>query len=113
MLITLNELPRGVAHCRETRHANAALAKEAGTDAPGVGINTGRCTVGNFGSSHRFDYWRSSDAVNVAARLEAETREYGTAILIGGRRRARCRHSRRFLWHTSVDAVRRPRFTPW
>ncbi|MEO8741314.1 MAG: adenylate/guanylate cyclase domain-containing protein [Casimicrobiaceae bacterium] len=64
---------------------NAALAQEA--DMPilsaGVGINTGRCTVGNFGSSYRFDYSAIGDAVNVAARLEAETKEYGSAILIG------------------------------
>ena len=64
---------------------NAVLAKETGIPilSAGVGINTGPCTVGNFGSSHRFDYSAIGDAVNVAARLEAETREYATAILIG------------------------------
>lgn len=49
----------------------------------GIGINTGPCTVGNFGSSHRFDYSAIGDAVNVAARLEHETRTYGIAILLG------------------------------
>lgn len=49
----------------------------------GVGINTGACTVGNFGSSHRFDYSAIGDAVNVAARLESETRTRAFPILLG------------------------------
>jgi adenylate cyclase len=49
----------------------------------GIGINTGRCTVGNFGSTHRFDYSAIGDAVNIAARLESETRGHDMAILIG------------------------------
>ena len=49
----------------------------------GIGINTGRCTVGNFGSTHRFDYSAIGDAVNIAARLESETREHDMAILLG------------------------------
>jgi adenylate cyclase len=55
----------------------------------GVGINTGPCTVGNFGSSRRFDYSAIGDAVNVAARLEHETRAYGIAILLGPETAAR------------------------
>ncbi len=57
--------------------------------AVGIGINTGRCTVGNFGSSHRFDYSVIGDAVNVAARLESETKVYGTTILLGPETAAR------------------------
>ena len=49
----------------------------------GVGINTGVCTVGNFGSPRRFDYSAIGDAVNVAARLEGETKTYGVATLLG------------------------------
>src|SRR4030095_822602 len=48
----------------------------------GIASNPGVCTVGNFGSSHRFDYSVIGDAVNVAARLESETRVYGTTILL-------------------------------
>jgi adenylate cyclase len=49
----------------------------------GVGINTGPGVVGNFGSATRFDYSAHGDAVNVAARLEAETKTYGVPILVG------------------------------
>ena len=49
----------------------------------GVGINTGACFVGNMGAAQRFDYTALGDPVNVAARLEAETKEMGVPILLG------------------------------
>ena len=48
----------------------------------GTGINTGPCIVGNMGSESRFDYSVVGDAVNLGARLEVQTREYDTPILI-------------------------------
>ena len=42
----------------------------------GSGVNTGDCIVGNMGSDSRFDYSVIGDAVNLAARLEAQTRNY-------------------------------------
>ena len=42
----------------------------------GSGVNTGTCIVGNMGSERRFDYSVIGDAVNLAARLEAQTRNY-------------------------------------
>jgi adenylate cyclase len=42
----------------------------------GSGVNTGDCIVGNMGSKTRFDYSCIGDAVNLAARLEAQTRQY-------------------------------------
>jgi adenylate cyclase len=42
----------------------------------GSGVNTGDCIVGNMGSKTRFDYSCIGDAVNLAARLEAATRNY-------------------------------------
>ena len=48
----------------------------------GTGINTGTCIVGNMGSQSRFDYSVIGDAVNLAARLEVQTRSYDTPILV-------------------------------
>jgi len=42
----------------------------------GSGVNTGTCIVGNMGSEMRLDYSVIGDAVNLAARLEATTRNY-------------------------------------
>ena len=42
----------------------------------GSGVNTGTCIVGNMGSTTRFDYSVIGDSVNLAARLEAATRNY-------------------------------------
>ena len=44
----------------------------------GSGVITGTCIVGNMGSDTRFDYSVIGDAVNLAARLEASTRNYKT-----------------------------------
>ena len=45
-----------------------------------MGINTGFCTVGNFGSQERMDYTIIGRAVNVAARLESAARP-GTILI--------------------------------
>ena len=42
----------------------------------GSGVNTGTCIVGNMGSENRLDYSVIGDSVNLAARLEAATRNY-------------------------------------
>lgn len=48
----------------------------------GIGINSGICCVGNMGSSMRFDYSVLGDNVNLAARLEGQSKSYGVNIII-------------------------------
>jgi adenylate cyclase len=51
----------------------------------GVGLNTGVCVVGNMGSDLRFDYSVLGDSVNLASRLEGQSREYGFPIIVGSK----------------------------
>jgi adenylate cyclase len=49
----------------------------------GIGINTGECCVGNFGSQEHFDYSLLGDPVNLASRLEGLGKVYGIDLVIG------------------------------
>ena len=49
----------------------------------GVGINTGQMVVGNMGSKDRLIYTAVGDPVNVAARLEGLSKEYGVRVVVG------------------------------
>jgi adenylate cyclase len=51
----------------------------------GVGLNTGTVVVGNMGSDVRFDYSVFGDSVNLASRLEGQSKEYGFSIIVGSK----------------------------
>ena len=79
-----------VAMIRRVREFNEEMqAEAAGTGQPvvpiaiGVGINSGECYVGNLGSDQRFNYSVLGDPVNVASRLEGQSKTYGVETVIG------------------------------
>lgn len=80
---------RALAAARGMERALAVLNTELATEnqrplALGIGINTARVVAGNIGSHRRLNYSVIGDGVNIAARLQAETRrpEHHTNIIV-------------------------------
>lgn len=47
-----------------------------------IGLNTGPMSVGNMGSSRKFNYTVLGDSVNLGSRLEGANKFYGTRIML-------------------------------
>ncbi len=78
---------------------NTELANEGRPPlAIGVGVNTARVVAGNIGSHRRLNYSVIGDGVNVAARLQSETRkpEYGANIITSAATLAALRDAKKF-----------------
>ena len=69
----------------------------------GVGINTGECVVGNMGSNFRFDYSVLGDSVNLASRLEGQSKFYKTPIIIGEQTNV---VARKYFHTVPIDIIR-------
>ncbi|MEH2558821.1 adenylate cyclase [Bradyrhizobium algeriense] len=76
-------------HVDELNQAREQEAKDEGRPFiplnVGVGLNTGICVVGNMGSDLKFNYSVFGDSVNLASRLEGQSKEYGFPIIVGSR----------------------------
>jgi adenylate cyclase len=75
---------------REMENLNARWREEAEAKGRpfkpvqlGIGLNTGICCVGNLGSETRFDYSVIGDNVNVASRLEGQSKTYDVGTVVG------------------------------
>jgi adenylate cyclase len=85
----LNACEAAFAMLDSLKTINEQCQREAGNDhrVPplriGIGLNTGFCVVGNFGSDLHFNYSALGDTVNLASRLEGLTKQYGVPIIIG------------------------------
>lgn len=80
----INAVRTGLSMLEDLDEFNAEIAKE-GIPAfgMGLGINTGDVVVGNMGSRQRFDYTCLGDSVNLASRLEGQSKGYGVRIILG------------------------------
>ena len=68
-----------------------------------IGVNTGMMVVGNFGSKNRMNYGINGDSVNLAARLEAANKEYGTSCLIS---ESTYQQAKKYIEARELEAIR-------
>ena len=85
--VSLPDHARRAVECGREMHAelnllNEKLRQEGRPEiAMGVGVHTGEVVAGNMGAEHRLNYTVIGDTVNVAARLESETKPVGRSPL--------------------------------
>ena len=80
----VNAVKTGLVMLEDLDEFNKEIAKEnIPAFGMGLGINTGDVVVGNMGSVQRFDYTCLGDSVNLASRLEGQSKNYGVRIVLG------------------------------
>ena len=89
MMAVFEDTRGGRNHARRAIEAAMDIVAEAGSRSQeaqrfgfGIGIHTGEIVVGDLGSGGKLEYGTIGDAVNVAARLEQNTRTRGVAVLV-------------------------------
>jgi adenylate cyclase len=92
---------------------NETFQSPAGDHMPkveiGIGIATGSVVAGGFGGHGRFSYTVNGDAVRLAARLQAVSRNYGPAVIVSEETRAAAMNDFAFL---EVDYIAQGRDDP-
>jgi adenylate cyclase len=76
----------------------------------GIGIHTGDALVGNSGSSRRLKYGPRGNTVNIASRIESETKRIGLPLLISGETAAQVKDRliTRRTWRSELPGIERP-----
>jgi adenylate cyclase len=83
------EMQAAIDRLNDERRVESRAGDEPAVEfAIGIGINTGETVVGNMGSEARFNYTVLGDTVNLASRLEGQTKVYGVSIVLGSRTNA-------------------------
>jgi class 3 adenylate cyclase len=78
-----NLAPRALACAEEMLAASSAISFGGQPIRIGVGLNAGRVFAGNVGSNRKRQFTVLGAPVNLVARLESETKQLATGIIVG------------------------------